>query len=40
MTDDLLAEPLEIRGGELVVRRGPGLGAVLDPDKLARYRQD
>ena len=40
MTDDLLAEPLEIRGGELVVRPGPGLGAVLDPDKLARYRQD
>ena len=40
MTDDLLAEPLEIRGGELAVRPGPGLGAVLDPDKLARYRQD
>lgn len=40
MTDDLLAEPLEIRGGELVVRPGPGLGAVIDPDKLARYRQD
>ena len=40
MTDDLLAEPLEIRGGELVVRGCPGLGAVLDPDKLARYRQD
>ena len=40
MTDDLLAEPLEIRGGELAVRPGPGLGAVIDPDKLARYRQD
>jgi L-alanine-DL-glutamate epimerase-like enolase superfamily enzyme len=40
MTDDLLAEPLEVRGGELVTRPGPGLGAVIDPDKLARYRQD
>ena len=40
MSDDLLAEPLEIRGGELVARSGPGLGAVLDPDKLAHYRQD
>ena len=40
MSDDLLAEPLEIRGGQLVTRPGPGLGAVLDPDKLARYRQD
>lgn len=40
MSDDLLAEPLEIRSGELVVRPGPGLGADIDPDKLARYRQD
>lgn len=40
MTDDLLAEPLDIRNGELAVRPGPGLGAVIDPDKLARYRQD
>lgn len=40
MTDDLLAEPLDIRGGQLVARSGPGLGAAIDPDKLARYRQD
>ena len=40
MTDDLLAEPLQIHGGELVARSGPGLGAAIDPDKLARYRQD
>jgi L-Ala-D/L-Glu epimerase len=40
MTDDLLADPLEIRGGQLVARSGPGLGAVIDPDKLAHYRQD
>lgn len=40
MADDLLTEPLEISGGELAVRPGPGLGAVIDPDKLAHYRQD
>ena len=40
MTDDLLAEPLQIHGGELAVRPGPGLGALIDPDKLARYRQN
>jgi L-Ala-D/L-Glu epimerase len=40
MSDDLLTEPLEIRGGELQVRSGPGLGIEIDPDKLARYRQD
>jgi L-alanine-DL-glutamate epimerase-like enolase superfamily enzyme len=40
MSDDLLTEPLEISGGELVVRPGPGLGIDVDPDKLARYRRD
>ncbi|MCF7553633.1 mandelate racemase/muconate lactonizing enzyme family protein [Pseudonocardia sp. WMMC193] len=40
MTDDLLTEPLEIHGGELAVRPGPGLGIAIDPDKLARYRTD
>ncbi|WP_280498236.1 mandelate racemase/muconate lactonizing enzyme family protein [Nocardia farcinica] len=40
MTDDLLTEPLDIRGGELTVRPGAGHGAEIDPDKLARYRQD
>jgi L-alanine-DL-glutamate epimerase-like enolase superfamily enzyme len=40
MSDDLLAEPLQIRDGELAIRPGAGLGADLDPDKLARYRQD
>jgi L-alanine-DL-glutamate epimerase-like enolase superfamily enzyme len=40
MSDDLLAEPLTIRQGTLRVPEAPGLGAVLDPDKLARYRQD
>ena len=40
MSDDLLAEPLRICNGELIVRPGAGLGAELDPDKLRHYRQD
>lgn len=40
MTDDLLAEPLTIADGTLRVREGAGLGLDIDPDKLARYRQD
>ncbi|WP_219413832.1 mandelate racemase/muconate lactonizing enzyme family protein [Pseudonocardia nigra] len=40
MSDDLLTEPLQISGGELAVRPGPGIGIEIDPDKLARYRQD
>jgi L-alanine-DL-glutamate epimerase-like enolase superfamily enzyme len=40
MSDDLLTEPLEIRDGELPIRPGAGLGVDVDPDKLARYRQD
>ncbi|SEO55210.1 mandelate racemase/muconate lactonizing enzyme family protein [Trujillonella endophytica] len=40
MSDDLLTEPLEISGGELVVRPGPGIGFDVDPGKLAHYRTD
>ncbi|MEV0055109.1 enolase C-terminal domain-like protein [Saccharopolyspora shandongensis] len=40
MTDDLLTDPLQIRDGELRVRPGAGIGVEIDPDKLARYRQD
>ncbi|WP_335938894.1 mandelate racemase/muconate lactonizing enzyme family protein [Streptomyces sp. PTD5-9] len=40
MTDDLLTEPLTIENGALRVREGAGLGIDIDPDKLARYRQD
>jgi L-alanine-DL-glutamate epimerase-like enolase superfamily enzyme len=40
MSDDLLTEPLEIRGGELTIRPGAGLGIEIDPDKLQRYRTD
>jgi L-alanine-DL-glutamate epimerase-like enolase superfamily enzyme len=40
MSDDLLAEPLQIRDGVLGVQPGPGLGVEIDPDKLAHYRTD
>lgn len=40
MQDDLLAEPLRIHDGELQVPSGVGIGIKIDPDKLARYRQD
>jgi L-alanine-DL-glutamate epimerase-like enolase superfamily enzyme len=40
MSDDLLTEPLEICHGELTIRPGAGLGVEIDPEKLARYRQD
>lgn len=40
MTDDLLAEPLQITDGTLAVRPGPGLGLTIDEEKLTRYRQD
>lgn len=40
MTDDLLAEPLQIEGGTLRVREGLGLGVEIDEDKLTHYRQD
>lgn len=35
--DELLREPLDIRGGEARVPDGPGLGVELDPEKLERY---
>jgi L-alanine-DL-glutamate epimerase-like enolase superfamily enzyme len=37
-SDDLLAEPLTIRGGLLRVPEGPGLGITVDEAALARYR--
>ncbi|MBD0022289.1 enolase [Gordonia pseudamarae] len=40
MTDDLLAEPLQIRDGRLHTSPLPGTGVVIDPDKLAHYRTD
>lgn len=40
MSDDLLTSPLQIRNGELLAPSGPGIGVEIDPEKLARYRQD
>lgn len=40
MSDDLLAEPLQIADGTLRIREGPGLGIEIDEHKLAHYRQD
>jgi L-alanine-DL-glutamate epimerase-like enolase superfamily enzyme len=40
MSDDLLAEPLEIVDGRLSVRQAPGIGIDIDPEKLAKYRLD
>ncbi|MEY8016935.1 mandelate racemase/muconate lactonizing enzyme family protein [Mycobacterium servetii] len=40
MSDDLLAEPLQIRDGVLCRPPGAGLGVEIDRDKLAHYRTD
>jgi L-Ala-D/L-Glu epimerase / N-acetyl-D-glutamate racemase len=40
MSDDLLAEPLEIKNGSLRIREAPGLGIEIDKHKLAHYRTD
>lgn len=40
MTDDLLAEPLVIRGGVMRCVDRPGLGLVVEEEKLRRYRVD
>ena len=40
MSDDLLSDPLRIRDGRIRVPTLPGVGAVIDEDKLSHYRQD
>ena len=40
MADDLIAEPIRITGGRISVRNVPGVGAAIDEEKLARYRQN
>jgi D-galactarolactone cycloisomerase len=35
--DDLLVEPLVVRGGEIALPTGPGLGIELDEDLVDRY---
>ena len=39
MSDDLLADPITIADGRIAVRNVPGVGAEIDEEKLARYRQ-
>ncbi|NKB28881.1 MAG: cycloisomerase [Rhodobacteraceae bacterium] len=38
--DDLLADPFPVHKGQVQVPTGPGLGVVVDRDKLAAYRTD
>jgi L-alanine-DL-glutamate epimerase-like enolase superfamily enzyme len=38
LADDLLREPLAVRGGRLAVPQAPGLGVSLDEASLARYQ--
>ncbi len=38
--DDLIAEPLELKNGQVRVPAGPGLGVELDRDAVLRYRVD
>lgn len=40
LADDILAEPLRFEDGALVLPRRPGIGAVIDEEKLAHYRLD
>ncbi|WP_044562897.1 muconate/chloromuconate family cycloisomerase [Azospirillum sp. B4] len=40
MTEEILAEPLSYGDFTLAVPTGPGLGVVLDDDKLAHFRRD
>jgi L-alanine-DL-glutamate epimerase-like enolase superfamily enzyme len=37
-SDDLLATPLELKGGYVRVPEGPGLGVTVDEDAIARYQ--
>lgn len=39
-TDDLITQPYGYRDGHILVPDGPGLGVVLDEEKLAKYRLD
>jgi muconate cycloisomerase len=39
-TDDIITTKLDLGGGSLALPAGPGLGAVLDDDKVARYAYD
>jgi len=40
LTDQLVTEPLEVRGGFLTPSQRPGIGVEIDEDKLRHYRID
>jgi muconate cycloisomerase len=40
LTDEILAEPLRYQDFCVQIPDGPGIGATLDPDKLAYFRRD
>ena len=40
MSDDLLADPIQIRDGRISVRDVPGVGTEVDEEKLNHYRTD
>ena len=40
LTEEILAEPLDYSDFGLSVPTGPGLGIVIDEEKLARFRRD
>jgi L-alanine-DL-glutamate epimerase-like enolase superfamily enzyme len=40
LKDDLLAEPISLREGMIELPRRPGNGAILDEEKLKKYRMD
>jgi muconate cycloisomerase len=40
LTEDILAEPITYRDFCVEVPKGPGIGAALDPDKIAFFRRD
>lgn len=40
LKDDLLAEPISIKDGILELPKRPGNGAIIDEEKLKRYRMD
>lgn len=40
LTEEILAEPLQYRDFELAVPTGPGLGIVLDEDRVQHFRRD
>jgi glucarate dehydratase len=40
LEDDIITEPFQIVRGNLPVPTKPGLGVVVDPQKLKRYAKD